>query len=56
MNSLKQWNNNNKIIIIIIIIIIKYEVKPKTFYFNFDIPRHVDKILKHEIECIIKIN
>ena len=29
---------------------------PKTFCFNFDIPKHVDKNLKREIGCIIKIN
>ena len=28
--------------------------KPKTFYFNFDIPKDVDQNLKHEIEFIIK--
>ena len=28
--------------------------KPKTFYFNFDIPKDVDQNLKHENELIIK--
>ena len=26
----------------------------RTFYFNFDWPKNVDKNLKHEIELIIK--
>ena len=29
---------------------------PKTFYFDFDWPKNVDKNLKHEIELIIKTN
>ena len=29
---------------------------PKTFCFNFDWPRDVDKNLKHEIEFIVKSN
>ena len=29
---------------------------PKTFCFNFDWPKDVDKNLKHEIEFIIKSN
>ena len=28
----------------------------KTFYFDFDLPKDVDKNLKHEIEFIIKYN
>ena len=28
----------------------------KTFYFDFDLPKHVDKNLKHEIQFIIKRN
>ena len=28
----------------------------KTFYFDFDFPKDVDKNLKHEIEFIIKNN
>ena len=28
----------------------------KTFYFNFDWPKDVNKILKHEIEFMIKSN
>ena len=27
---------------------------PKTFYFNFDLSKEVDKSLKHETEFIIK--
>ena len=30
--------------------------EPKTFYFNFDWPKHGDKSLKHEIEFITKSN
>ena len=30
--------------------------EPKTFHFNFDLPKNVDKNLKHEIEFIIKRN
>ena len=30
--------------------------EPKTFYFYFDLPKDVDKILKHELEFIIKSN
>ena len=30
--------------------------EPKTFYFDLDIPRDLDKNLKHEIEFIIKRN
>ena len=30
--------------------------EPKTFYFDFDLPKDVDKILKHELEFIIKSN
>ena len=30
--------------------------EPKTFHFDFNIPRNVDKNLKHEIEFIIKHN
>ena len=30
--------------------------EPKTFYFNFDWSKKVDKSLKHEIEFIIKHN
>ena len=30
--------------------------EPKTFYFDFDLPKHVDNNLKHEIEFIIKRN
>ena len=29
---------------------------PKTFCFNFDLPKDIDKNLKHEIEFIIKSN
>ena len=29
---------------------------PKTFYLNFDWPKHVDEDLKHELEFIIKTN
>ena len=29
---------------------------PKTFGFNFDCPKYVDEILKHEIEFAIKSN
>ena len=29
---------------------------PKTFCFNFDLPKYVDENLKHEIEFIVKIN
>ena len=29
---------------------------PKTFYFDFDWPKDVEKNLKHEIEYIIEIN
>ena len=29
---------------------------PKTFCFNFDLPKDVDENLKHEIEFIIKSN
>ena len=29
---------------------------PKTFYFDFDWPKHVHKNLKHEIEFITKNN
>ena len=29
---------------------------PKTFYFNFDLPKDVDKNLKCDIEFVIKIN
>ena len=28
----------------------------KTFYFDFDLPKDLDKTLKHEIEFIIKSN
>ena len=30
--------------------------EPKTFYFDFDLPKDVDKNLKHEIEFILKSN
>ena len=30
--------------------------EPKTFYFNFDLPKDVDKDLKHEIKFIITSN
>ena len=30
--------------------------EPKSFYFNFDLLKDVDKNLKHEIEFIIKHN
>ena len=30
--------------------------EPKTFYFNFDQPKDLDKNLKYEIEFIIKCN
>ena len=30
--------------------------EPKTFYFYFDLPKDVDKNLKHEFEFIIKRN
>ena len=30
--------------------------EPKTFYFDFDWPKDVDEILKHDIEFIIKSN
>ena len=30
--------------------------EPKTFHFKFDLPKNVDKNLKHEIEFIIKRN
>ena len=30
--------------------------EPKTFYFDFDWPKNVDKNLKHEVEFIIKSN
>ena len=30
--------------------------EPKTFYFDFDLPKNVDENLKHEIEFIIKNN
>ena len=30
--------------------------EPKTLYFDFDLPKHVDNNLKHEIEFIIKRN
>ena len=30
--------------------------KPKSFYFDFDLFKNVDKNLKHEIEVIIKHN
>ena len=26
--------------------------EPKTFYFDFNLPKNVDKNLKHETECI----
>ena len=29
---------------------------PKTFYFEFDWPKHVDENLKHEIEFILRSN
>ena len=35
------------------VIMIRY---PKTFCFNYDWPKFVDEILKHEIEFIIKSN
>ena len=30
--------------------------EPKTFYFDFDFPKNVDKNLKHEIEFTLKYN
>ena len=30
--------------------------EPKTFYFDFDLPKDVDKNLKHETELVIKNN
>ena len=30
--------------------------EPKTFYFDFDLPKNVDENLKHEIKFIIKNN
>ena len=30
--------------------------EPKTFYFNFDLPKDADKNLKHETELMIKQN
>ena len=30
--------------------------EPKTFHFDFDLPKDVDKSLKHEIDHIIKHN
>ena len=30
--------------------------EPKTFYFNFDLPKDADKNLKHEVELMIKQN
>ena len=30
--------------------------EPKTFYFDFDLPKHADKNLKHETEFVIKGN
>ena len=30
--------------------------EPKTFYFDFDLPKDVDKNLRHEIKFIIKRN
>ena len=30
--------------------------EPKTFYFDFDLPKDVDKNLKHKIEIIVKSN
>ena len=29
---------------------------PKTFYFNYDLPKYIDENLKREIEFIIKNN
>ena len=30
--------------------------EPKTFYFDFDWPKNLDKNLKHEFEFIVKSN
>ena len=30
--------------------------EPKTFYFGFDLPKDIDKNLKHKIEFFIKSN
>ena len=30
--------------------------KPETFYFDFDLPRDINKNMKHDIEFIIKSN
>ena len=53
MKSRKKIFHDSSIIVEENIVVIR---DPKTFCFNFDFPKHVDKNLKREIGCIIKIN